>query len=77
MLNREVGRLRASLDAAEKTGKEPVAFLHYPPVCGGQSCPEIVSVLQERGIGRCYYGHIHGAGSAGRFRESIMAFVCG
>lgn len=48
VLNREVGRLGASLDAAEKIGGEPVVFLHYPPVCGGQSCPEILSVLQER-----------------------------
>ena len=39
-----------------------MVFLHYPPVCGGQSCPEILSVLQERKIARCYYGHIHGAG---------------
>ena len=62
VLNREVGRLGASLDAAEKIGGEPVVFLHYPPVCGGQSCPEILSVLQERKIARCYYGHIHGAG---------------
>ena len=62
VLNREVGRLGASLDAAEKIGGEPVVFLHYPPVCGGQSCPEILSVLRERKIARCYYGHIHGAG---------------
>lgn len=34
VLNREVGRLGASLDAAEKIGGEPVVFLHYPPVCG-------------------------------------------
>ena len=31
VMNRELGRLRASLDAAQE-GAERVAFLHYPPV---------------------------------------------
>ena len=35
VLLREAGRLDASITAAKATGKEPVAFLHYPPVCGG------------------------------------------
>lgn len=61
ILMREVGRLNLSIDAAEKTGKEPVAFLHYPPVCGNMICEEIVSVLRQRKIRRCYYGHIHGS----------------
>ena len=62
VLLREAGRLRASIQAAKKTGLEPVAFLHYPPVCGGQVCEEIFSVLREEGIRRCYYGHLHGPG---------------
>ena len=32
VLNREVGRLTASIEAGLKTGLEPVVFLHYPPV---------------------------------------------
>ncbi len=60
VLFREVGRLKLSIDAAQKTGKEPVVFLHYPPVMGDAECPEIMDVLRERGIRRCYYGHIHG-----------------
>ena len=32
VLNREAGRLRLSLEAGKKTGKPPIAFLHYPPV---------------------------------------------
>lgn len=62
VLLREAGRLRASIQAAKKTGLEPVVFLHYPPVCGGQVCEEIFSVLREEGIRRCYYGHLHGPG---------------
>ena len=60
VLNREVGRLRMSIDAAEQTGKEPVVFLHYPPYFRGIECKEIMDVLTEHNIKRCYYGHLHG-----------------
>lgn len=62
VLLREAGRLRTSIRAAKETGKEPVVFLHYPPLYGEQICPEIVEVLQEEGITRCYYGHVHSVG---------------
>ncbi len=60
VLNREVGRLKSSIEAAFKTEKEPVVFLHYPPVYGGTECSEIMDILVEYGIKKCYYGHIHG-----------------
>ena len=60
VLNREVGRLQMSLAAAEQTGKEPVVFLHYPPYYCGIECEEIMNVLLEHNVKRCYYGHIHG-----------------
>ena len=60
VLNREVGRLQMSLSAAEQTGKEPVVFLHYPPYYRGIACEEIMNVLVEHNIKKCYYGHIHG-----------------
>lgn len=64
ILNREVGRLNASIDIAEMVGLEPVVFLHYPPVYGDMECREILDVLLERNIKRCYYGHIHGGNAA-------------
>ena len=60
VLNREVGRLRMSLDEALKLGGEPIVFLHYPPYYRGVECPEIMDVLTEYGVKKCYYGHIHG-----------------
>jgi len=57
---REAGRLRASIEAGEKLGLKPVVFLHYPPVYGDYRCPEILDVLKEKNIDRCYFGHIHG-----------------
>lgn len=62
VLLREAGRLRTSIRAAKETGLEPVVFLHYPPLYADQRCPEILDVLKEEGIDRCYYGHVHGNG---------------
>ena len=60
VLTREIARLNMALDAAEKTGLEPLVFLHYPPVHAGACCEEILSVLKQRNVKRCFYGHIHG-----------------
>ena len=58
VLNREVGRLEASLKAA---GDRPVlAFLHYPPLYSGYRCPEVIAKLEGYNVERCYYGHLHG-----------------
>ena len=59
VMNREIGRLRLSLDAAEP-GREKLVFLHYPPVYTDASAPEIVAVLKEYGVRRCFYAHLHG-----------------
>ena len=48
------------ISEAEKTGLEPVVFLHYPPVYCNTECSEIMNVLLKHNIKRCYYGHIHG-----------------
>lgn len=66
IVNREVGRLNASIDHAVKMGLEPIVFLHYPPVYDGMVCEEILQVLLSRGIRKCYFGHIHGTQAAKR-----------
>lgn len=58
VLNREVLRLEASLQAA---GDRPIlCFLHYPPLYQGYECPEILAVLEKYHVGTCCYGHLHG-----------------
>ncbi len=59
VMNRETGRLRLSLNAAQP-GLKKLAFLHYPPVYTNASAPEIVATLKEYGVKHCYYGHLHG-----------------
>lgn len=65
---REAGRLRTSIEAARLTGKEPVAFLHYPVVYESGVCDELLSVLKENNIKRCFFGHIHGE-RTGRYEK--------
>ncbi len=58
VLNREVGRLEASLAAA---GERPIlCFLHYPPLYQGYRCPEILEMLEKYRVRQCCYGHLHG-----------------
>ncbi len=61
ILNREVGRLKASILEAKKLSKKPYVFLHYPPIYDNFVCQQIVDVLKEEDIKDCYYGHIHGS----------------
>lgn len=60
ILTREAGRLDMSIQHAKKSGKEMIAFLHYPPVYMNQVSAEIIDVLLKHQIQRCYYGHLHG-----------------
>lgn len=61
ILNRELGRLRASLSAPGCAGcEEKLVFLHYPPVYCRTAVEPVVAMLREFGVRRCYYGHIHG-----------------
>ena len=84
IVNREVIRLRLSLEEARKlqdTEGEPLpiaVFLHFPPVWNDFVCREIVDVLLEYQVKTCYFGHIHGAYYAPRTRsfEGIDFVLC-
>ncbi len=66
---REVARIAISIDAGKKLRKEAeergekkeiLVFLHFPPIFKGYICDEIILELYQKGIERCYFGHIHG-----------------
>lgn len=64
IINREAIRLRLSLQSAVKLRGDSnipiMVFLHFPPVWGELVCREMLDVLHEFAIKRCYFGHIHG-----------------
>lgn len=60
VLNREAGRLEASLQAGVKLGGELVAFIHYPPIYGTEENVLITEILHKYDVKRCYYAHLHG-----------------
>ena len=63
IVNRELLRLRMSLDAARAlqgdSEREIIPFLHFPPAFGDFRCEEMMALLSEYGVRRCYFGHIH------------------
>ena len=63
IINREIIRLRMSLNEAKKlqrdSEKEILVFLHFPPVWGDFRCEEILALLNEYNIKRVWFGHIH------------------
>ncbi len=64
IINREVIRLKMSLDEAMKLKKSNsipiVTFLHFPPVWNNFVCREILDLLHQYDVHTCYFGHIHG-----------------
>ncbi len=86
IVNREITRLRLSLDAAKKLQNEresetgealPITvFLHFPPVWGDFVMHEFLDVFHEYGITECYFGHIHSAyNQSGRFEFEGIKFT--
>ena len=59
VFKRELIRLEASLKSAGDLPK--MVFLHYPPRYRGYECPEILALLKQYNVRKCYYGHLHGA----------------
>ena len=64
IINREIIRLKLSLECAKEmqqsTNKEIIVFFHFPPVWRDFECKEILELLKQYNISRCYFGHIHG-----------------
>ncbi len=58
LYNREVMRLKLSLDMAKKTDASVIfVMLHYPPTLSS----DFAKLMEEYGVSRCLYGHLHGA----------------
>ncbi len=86
IVNREVMRLKLSLDAAKALQKQreegnreilPIwVFLHFPPVWGDFVMEELVAVLKDYGVENCVFGHIHSVYSCpGKFSYEGIKFT--
>lgn len=63
IFEREVQRLRLSLESAARAGLVPrVVMLHYPPMVGSPQPNAFTELLEGFGVELCVYGHLHGAG---------------
>ena len=69
VLSREAGRLRRSLEIAESKKLTPIVFLHYPPIYRNIESEDIINLLIEKKVKKCYYGHIHGNGAIKKIFE--------
>ena len=57
LYNREVSRLKLSLDMAKATGAKTIyVMLHYPPSLHS----DFAGLLEEYNVSKCFYGHLHG-----------------
>ncbi len=64
LVARESGRLKMSLNEAVKlrggTEREIVVFMHFPPYWNETESEATMAILEEYGIKRVFFGHIHG-----------------
>jgi uncharacterized protein len=61
--DRELIRLKLSLDMAQKAGyKKIIAMIHYPPT--NENCEDsgFLELFREYGVEKVIYGHLHGYG---------------
>ena len=58
---REVGRLRLSLEHAKNAGaKQMIVLLHFPPTNDKKEESELTRLLQQYPVTHVLYGHLHG-----------------
>jgi predicted phosphohydrolase len=63
LFDRELGRLKFSLDLARAKGrKNIVVALHYPPFDLVGNASDFIFIMKEYGVNLCIYGHLHSEG---------------
>lgn len=70
--NRELIRLRLSLESAAKEGfNKFIVMLHYPPT--NDKCREsgFIEILKEYNVEKVIYGHLHGISKEKEFEQEV------
>ncbi len=62
IVSRETARLRISLESVPEESEclPKLVFLHFPPVWNSSVSEDIIALMHEYNVSRCYFGHIHG-----------------
>ena len=58
--NREVVRLRLSLESVKDEDCEKYVMIHFPPFNGKKEMNELIELMNEHEVKNCLYGHLHG-----------------
>ena len=70
LVEREIGRLRSSFEAAKAAGyRKYIMFLHYPPTSILEEESGFTAIAEEFGVEQVIYAHCHGES---RFHDSIQ-----
>jgi uncharacterized protein len=70
-LNREIHRLRLSLQQLNPEARVKIALIHYPPLFSNDLNTGFSEALAEAEVDLCVYGHIH-LSSSGRLDASVL-----
>ncbi len=78
IFEREIGRLRLSLEAADQLGGIKVAMLHYPPLPEDGSATPLSELLSEHQVSWAVYGHLHGSAGKNAFNgeKDGVRYLC-
>ncbi len=73
---REVSRLGLSIEAVKRQSYRRLwALIHYPPIYSWGLETDFVPLLEEAGVERCIYGHLHGKDHASGFTGEKRGIV--
>ena len=59
IFNRELNRLKISLQSMPKEAKYRIAMTHYPPIGADLAPSQASNILEEANIDYCIFGHLH------------------
>ncbi len=62
VFNRELNRLKLSLDSIKDNVEKIIVVLHYPPFNADSSPNEFINIMKEYNVDICIYGHLHSEG---------------
>lgn len=59
IFERELQRLRLSLEQMSPAAKMKIVMTHYPPISADLRASRVSTLLQEFGVNICVFGHLH------------------